>query len=313
MTPIRPPKLRRGDLIGVITPASPVADSIRIETGVQYLQSLGYRTKIGEHVGKTLGYLAGTDDERVADIHSMFADNEVKAIICLRGGYGTPRLLSMLDYRLIARNPKILVGYSDITALQCALWSKCGLVTFHGPMAAVEMAKPIDPYTEELFWRLLTSTKKPGRLPLPTDLPVQTSGNGTARGRLIGGNLALLLSVLATPFEPSFTDALLFLEDVEEAPYRVDRMMSQLQNARIFKRVRGVLLGQFTDCVPTDPTKPSLTIEEVLADATEAFGGPTLGNLPFGHVPRKFTLPFGVLAEINIEKKELALLEPAVS
>ncbi len=313
MTPIRPPKLKRGDLIGIITPASPVADSTRIENGIRYLQSLGYTTKVGENVGKTLGYLAGTDEERVADIHSMFADKEVKAIICLRGGYGTPRLLSLLNYRLIARNPKILVGYSDITALQCALWRKCGLVTFHGPMAAVEMANQIDPFTEEHFWRLLTSTKKGGTLPFPTDLPAQTSGTGKVRGRLIGGNLALLLSVLGTPYQPSFDDALLFLEDVEEAPYRVDRMMSQLQNAGIYTKVRGLLFGQFTDCVPTDLTKPSLTTEQVLADATEKFAGPTLANLPFGHVPRKLTLPFGTLAGMNIAKEELTLLEPAVS
>ena len=170
MEPLKPPRLKAGDLIGIISPASRIMDPTRIEKGIAYLERLGYRTIQGEHILKTYGYLAGTDEERVADLHVMFANPEVKAIMCIRGGYGTPRLLSLVDYRLIARNPKIFVGYSDITSLQLALWKKCGLVTFQGPMVGVDLPEQLDGYTEELFWRLLTSPKKAGAV-VPADTP----------------------------------------------------------------------------------------------------------------------------------------------
>lgn len=312
MQAVRPPKLNKGDLIGIVTPASPVADSSRIDRGVRYLESLGYRIKVGENVGKVHGYLAGTDKERVADLHAMFADKEVKAIICVRGGYGTPRILSLLNYRLIARNPKILSGFSDITALQFALWKKSGLITFHGPMTGVEMAAEIDPYTEEMFWQSVTSTKKIGRLAFPEEPEVCTLHKGKATGRLLGGNLSLIVSILGTSYQPRFTDSILFVEEVEEQPYRVDRMMMQIRNALLFSDIQGMLLGQFTDCVAPDPSKPSLTIEEVFQDVAQTFAKPILANLPFGHVSKKLTLPFGVLARMDAAKHSLEFLEAAV-
>lgn len=311
MHAVHPPKLNKGDLIGIVTPASPVADATRIEKGVRYLESLGYRIKVGENVGKVRGYLAGTDEERVADLHAMFADKEVRAIICVRGGYGTPRLLPLLNYRLIARNPKILSGFSDITALQFALWKKCGLITFHGPMTGVEMATEIDPYTEEMFWRALTSTKKIGKIKFPEVPEVQPLHTGKARGRLLGGNLSLIVSILGTPYQPSFRDSLLFVEEIDEQPYRVDRMMMQIRNALLFGGIKGMLLGQFTDCA-ADPSKPSLTLEDIFRDVVQTFAKPILSNLPFGHVSKKMTVPFGLLARMDAAKHSLEFLEAAV-
>ncbi len=313
MHPIRPPKLKPHDLIGILTPASPVADTAKIERGVRYLESLGYRTKVGGHVGNVHGYLAGTDEARAADIHAMFSDKEVKAIVCARGGYGTPRLLSLLNYRLIARNPKIFSGYSDVTALQFAFWKKCGLISFHGPMAAVEMANQIDPFTEEMFWRTITSGKKLGTIAFPQEPVPHALQRGSASGRLLGGNLSLIVGLLGTRFQPDFNNALLFIEEVTEEPYRVDRMMTHLRNASLYAKAAGMLLGQFTDCVPVDATKPSLTIDQILATEALLFGKPVLANLSFGHIPKKMTLPFGLHARMNSEKGTLEFLEPAVA
>jgi len=309
--PLKPPRLKAGDLIGIISPASRIADPARIEKGIAYLERLGYRTAPGDNILKSYGYLAGTDEERVADLHRMFANREVKAIMCVRGGYGTPRLLSLVNYRLIARNPKIFVGYSDITSLQLALWKKCGLITFQGPMVGVDMPEQMDSYTEELFWRLLTSPKKAGQVN-PPDNPSVTVRQGKASGRLLGGNLAHLAGAVGTVHMPSFKDALLYIEDIGEEPYRIDRMMTQLRHARLFEQVKGVLGGQFTDCEIKDTSKPTLTVDEVFRE----FGGscllPFLAHLPFGHEAHKMTVPMGLLAKLDAGAGTLEFLEGAV-
>lgn len=312
MTTTYPPKLKKGDLIGIISPSSPIADPSRIERGVRYLESLGYRALVGENVGKTNGYLAGTDEQRVADLHAMFYDSRVKAIICVRGGYGAPRLLSLFNYRLAARNPKILVGFSDVTALQLALWKKCRLITFHGPMAGVEMANQIDPFTEELFWRVLTSSKKIGAIPFPSEPAPESLVQGKTIGRLLGGNLSLVASLMGTKYQPDFTNSILFLEEIAEEPYRIDRMLTQLRNGSVFSKASGMLFGQFTDCKPLDGTKPSLSTPQVLEEAALKFGKPVLANLPFGHVPKKLTLPSGLRVKMNATTNTLHFLEAAV-
>ncbi len=191
MEPLKPPRLKPGALIGIISPASRIADPARIQAGVGYLEGLGYRTMIGKNVLNSYGYLAGTDEERVADLHDMFAHPEVKAILCVRGGYGTPRLLSLINYRLIARHPKIFVGYSDITSLQLALWKKCRLVTFQGPMVGVDLADPLDSFTEELFWRVLSSPKRAGQV-VPAGEPAVAVREGKGSGRLLGETSPIL-------------------------------------------------------------------------------------------------------------------------
>jgi muramoyltetrapeptide carboxypeptidase len=307
----KPAPLRKGDLIALISPASRVTDGSKIDRAVSYLEGLGYRVLLGESALKLNGYLAGTDQERAADLHVMFENPLVKAIFCIRGGYGTPRLLPLLRYGLIARNPKIFVGYSDITALHLAFWKKAGLVTFHGPMAGVEMAEVMDPFTEELFWRLLTSPRRIGPLALPDPGP-EPLVSGKASGFLLGGNLALLASLVGTPYLPRTDGALLFLEEIGEEPYRVDRMLTQLRGASLLPRAAGILLGRFTDCVVKDPTSPSLSVSEVLEEYLRSAGRPSLAQLPFGHDRRNMTLPLGIRATMDTRSRTLSYLEGAV-
>ncbi len=312
MTPLKPPKLKKRDLIGIVAPASPVLDPSRIDRGVSYLERLGYNVIVGANVLKNHGYLAGTDEERVADLHAMFRDRRVSMIISARGGYGTPRLLGLLDYRLIKRNPKILVGFSDITALQLALWAKCSLVTFHAPMLATDMAEPMDPFTEEMFWLVVTSNQKVGAVGFPEPMETKIVRPGSFTGHLLGGNLSILVSLLGTPYQPVLDHAAIFIEEVGEEPYRIDRMLMQLQNASSLTRCRGVMVGQCTDCVPRDPTRPFLSLDEVLKEFALALKKPVISNVPFGHVKQKITLPVGVKAKVDVERRSIELLEAAV-
>jgi muramoyltetrapeptide carboxypeptidase len=308
---LKPPRLRAGDLIGVVSPASTIADPTRIERGVSYLEKMGYRTCVGEHILKTHGYLAGTDEERAGDLHAMFRNREVKAIMCIRGGYGTPRLLSLIDYRLVARNPKIFVGYSDITSLQLALFKKCGLITFQGPMVGVDMPDQMDAFTESLFWRLLTSPRKAGSV-LPNGEPVNTLREGKGTGVLVGGNLAHLVASMGTPYIPQLKGAVVFLEDIGEEPYRVDRMLSQLRHASVLRQAAGILAGQFTSCAPKDSSAPSLSLDDVFREIAALAPTPFMSNLPFGHEARKMTMPIGIRVRMNASQHTLELLEGAV-
>jgi len=266
---------------------------------------------VGTHATRLHGYLAGTDEERAADIHAMFESPEVRAIFCIRGGYGTPRLLPLLHYRMIARHPKILVGYSDVTAIHLALWKYAGLVSFHGSMAGVDMADPMDPFTEELFWRLLTSTGKAGAIAFPHPLP-EGLVPGKASGRLLGGNLALVTALIGTRYQPRFDGSILFLEDIGEDPYRIDRMFTQLRGASILARCSGIMTGHFTDCVPKDPSSPTFTTDEVLREYLTATRRPALWRVPFGHERCNMPIPVGVRARIDGGTGAVELLESAV-
>jgi muramoyltetrapeptide carboxypeptidase len=241
----------------------------------------------------------------------MFSNPEIKAVFCIRGGYGTPRLLPFLDYKLIRRNPKIFVGYSDITALHLAFWKKAELVSFHGSMAGVDMFEPMDPFTEELFWQLLTSRTKIGAIPIPEPRPTPLV-RGKATGRLLGGNLALLTALLGTAYAPRFDGAILYLEDIGEDPYRVDRMLTQLRGAGILTRAAGTMIGHFTDCVPKDPASPTFTTDEVIREYLTAAGRPTLLGVPFGHEKRNLPIPVGLRARINAAEGSVEYLEGAV-
>jgi muramoyltetrapeptide carboxypeptidase len=312
MKPLKPRRLRAGDLIGLVSPASPIADPTRIDKGVRYLESLGYRVEVAPSVLKNHGYLAGTDEERAGDLHAFFRRKEVRAIMCIRGGYGTPRLLRLINYRLIASNPKIFVGYSDLTALQLAIWRRTGLVQFHGPMVGVDMADPMDAFTEGLFWQAVTSTAAAGAIPIPDPQPAPLT-KGKARGRLLGGNLALLVSSMGTRYFPDLRGSLLYLEDIGEEPYRVDRMLFQLLNAGILGDVAGVLTGQFSDCAPKDATKPSFSVDEVFRQMADLTDRPFLTGLPFGHEARKMTIPVGIMARMDAARGTLEYLEGAVA
>ncbi|MGD1043817.1 MAG: LD-carboxypeptidase [Bacteroidota bacterium] len=312
MTIIKPSRLHKGSIIGLVAPASTPSTEEKIEKGAAYLEQVGYRVKFGEHIRKLHGYLAGTDEERVADFNNMVRDEDVKAIFTIRGGYGTPRMLQMIDYRSLKQNPKIIVGYSDITALQLAIFCKIGLVTFSGPMTGTDMWKDFDPYTEEHFWRLLTSVKKIGELKNPIDEPLKILRHGKAHGRLLGGNLSLIACLMGTPFLPKMRSSILFLEDVEEAPYRVDRMLAQLFNAGVLHGLAGLVFGKFTDCTPSDPKEPHLTIEQVLEEYSAKIDCPVITNLQYGHIQQKLTIPIGLQATLDTMRNRITVVESAV-
>ncbi len=309
---LKPPRLHPGDLIGLVSPASAPSSSEMIEQGVRYLERLGYRVKVGRHAATVRGYLAGTDDQRAEDLNEMIRDRNVNAIIAVRGGYGSTRILSMIDYRMLRRRPKIIVGYSDITALQLAIFCRTGLVTISGPMSGVEMLDRIDPYTEENFWRVVTSRSKIGRLQNPEGEPLKTLLGGTATGKILGGNLATLAALLGTSFAPSFKESVLILEDVDEAPHRIDRMLTQLQNAKIFEKATGLVFGKFVDCGPTDPSKPYLTVDQIFENVAQHVRIPVISGLQYGHIPKKLTIPIGVKAKLDTKKGTVEVLEGAV-
>jgi muramoyltetrapeptide carboxypeptidase len=309
----RPPRLRPGDLIGVIVPASPMKHEL-LEKGIRYLEQQGYRVKLGQYVFQQNGYLAGRDAQRADDINRMFRDREVSAIFCARGGYGSPRLLPLLDYRAIKANPKIFVGYSDITAIQLAMLRHAQLVTFSGPMVAADMAKDFDPFTEEKFWRILIDPKPFGDLMRPSGEDYEMIHSGRVAGPLIGGCLSLVACMIGSPHFPNVNGSIFFAEEIGEAPYRIDRYLAQLREAGILKRIGGFLLGQMTDCVPAEDS-PSQTLAELMRDFIKPLKIPALAGLDYGHDKVKYTLPIGVRAELKINRNQrrLTIVEPAVS
>lgn len=310
---IKPKALYKGDVVGIIAPASAPSIDDKITKGAEYLERLGYHVKLGKHIRAQRGFLGGTDKERAEDINSMFGDKNVKAIICIRGGYGTYRILPMLNYSLIKRNPKILVGYSDITALQLALYKKTGLISFSGPMAGVEMWNGIDSFTEEHFWKVVTSTKKLGKVKNPDSKPFKTLVKGSASGILLGGNLSLICAMMGTQYIPSFKNSLLFFEEIEEEVSRFDRMVNHLRISNVLNETKGVIVGELTDVKASDATKPHLTANQILNDHLSTLLKPVVTGLVYGHIPRKLTMPIGIRAKLDATKQELYFLEPAVS
>ncbi|MDZ7332167.1 MAG: LD-carboxypeptidase [candidate division KSB1 bacterium] len=311
-TRLKPFQLTKNSTIGVVSPASCPADEVQYRQGIAYLESLGYRVVEAAHVLDRRGYLAGNDLDRANDLNAMFRDPHIDAIVCSRGGYGTARLLQCLDYEALGRNPKIFVGYSDITALNLAIWQQTGLVSFSGAMVAVEMGKGIDPFTELHFWRALTSTDPIGLLTNPENNPIQVYHPGKATGILLGGCLSLINVLLGTPYCPDFRGAILFIEDIDEEPYRVDRYLAQLRLAGILDQVAGVVVGQFTECDPRDPEKPSLTLSEIFDDYLAPLNVPIITNFAYGHGSVKHIMPIGVKAILDTELGGVMIPESAV-
>jgi len=309
---IKPDRLRKGDLIGIISPASSPKDYSLVESGVKYIEGLGYRVLIGKNVGKVRGYLAGTDEERVEDIHQMFDDKNVKAIFCIRGGYGAFRLLDKIDYQLVRKNPKIFVGFSEITSLQMAFLHKAKLITFAGPMVVANFANDVDKFTEEKFWRMLTSKVKPAHIKFSEDRIISINNIDKTSGRLIGGNLAVLTAMIGSAFLPSLKNSILLLEEISEPPYKIDRMFNQLRLNKVFDKVIGIILGDFIECEETDKSKKTLTIDEVFRDYFAELKIPIINSFPHGHSKNILTLPFGAKVVINMKKGKLEFPENVV-
>lgn len=297
---LKPNRLHTGDTVAVIAPASP-PNQKNLERGIEFLKGLGLKVKIGKSVGKTYGYLAGSDQERLDDLHTMFLDTEVKAIFCACGGYGTARLAANIDYEIIKANPKIFWGYSDITFLHTSIRQETGLITFHGPMLGSDIGKEdTHTYSKQGFQQLF----KPSEVSYSERYsPLETLVEGVAEGELVGGNLSLIVSTLGTPLEIDMKGKILFIEDVNEEPRSVDRMLNQLQMAGKLDEINGIVIGDFCDCTPQ--RELSLTLEEVINHYVLSANKPTLKGFKIGHCNPHISIPLGVNAVLNTSNKSL--------
>ncbi len=315
--PRRPARLRAGDIVGLVEPAGFTADSFDLALVLETVRAMGLVPKPAPHLLARYGYLAGEDEARAADVNAMFADDRVRAVFAVRGGWGCARILPHLDFATIRANPKLLIGFSDITALHLAIAAKAGFTTIHGPNASSAWGK--------LSWDAFRAVAFDGATPTfgtpagTDDRLVQRSGRirtftpGTARGPLLGGNLTVLAALMGTPYLPDFDGAILFLEDVDEAEYRIDRMLTQLKLAGILGRVAGVVFGQCTDCRATGGTTSGFTLSQVLQQHLAPLGVPAFQGALFGHVADQYPLPVGIPAEIDAAAGTIRLLAPAVA
>ncbi len=286
-----PPYIRRGDLIGVVSPSGSF-ERERLCPGLAYLRGLGYGVRVGPAVYDRDRYLAGDDPVRAADLNAMFADREVRAIFATRGGYGSSRVLGLLDYSAIRRDPKALVGFSDTTALQLGIYARTGLVSYSGVTLCGDVTEAGMPEaTEASLWRAITA----GRFEAIADL--YSLRGELAEGRLLGGCLSVVASLAGTGYLPDTRDALIFLEDVNEAPYRVDRMLVQLRMAGVFDRAAGVVFGQFQGCEPEREEEG--TVDDVLRNFSRTVTTPVFCGLPYGHGPGRRVLPIGLRATVD--------------
>jgi muramoyltetrapeptide carboxypeptidase len=314
---IKPRALRPGNVVGIISPSTQVTDPDRQQLAQKTVEYFGLKPKWGKNVRAQRARSVATVAERLDDLHAMFQDPEVQAVVCIRGGYGSGQLLAGIDYGLIRRNPKIFLGYSDITAMHLAIHKMTGLVTFHGPVLLSEFT----PYTQDCFRRALFQTAPLGALTNPPAAnslrpahDLRTIHPGTARGRLIGGNLTLVASLMGTPYEIETQGRIFFTEDVGEEPYRIDRMLTQLLLANKLQAASGAVFGECLDCGPSD-YKPSfawaMTFGEVLDGRFQSVRTPVLSGLTIGHTSDQLTLPLGVMATLNADKGVLTVEESA--
>jgi len=313
---IKPKRLKAGDTIGLVAPGSFISQK-QLQASKENLQALGFNVACAKSILAKEGYLAGTDQQRADDLNEMFSRKDIDGIVAARGGYGCTRILPLLDYEMIRNNPKALVGYSDITALLFGIFRKTGLVCFHGPVGVSTFNKfSVDHFTEVLIHPheklALYDADEANKTPAYKPLAIRS---GKARGKLVGGNLSLVVSVIGTPYDVDSAGKIIFLEEVGEEPYRVDRMITQMLEAGKFEKAAGVALGVFLDCVPKPDDSgvlSSFSVEEVLSTRLSNLNVPVLYGMSFGHISNKFTLPFGIEAELDSVEQKITLLEPAV-
>jgi muramoyltetrapeptide carboxypeptidase len=314
---LKPDRLQFGDAVGVVAPASPPPDPRNLDRAVAAIEKLGFKVKLAPNVRKRSGFLAGSDRERAGDLMRMFADRSVKAILCVRGGYGTARLLPLLDYRVLRQHPKILAGYSDITTLHCALLTQAKLVSFHGPMLNSDFAnRDMPEFTLQSFLRTVMQPAAPGSIVQGCRRKtISVLRRGQAAGQLIGGNLTLLCATIGTPWQPPFRNRILFLEDLNEAPYRFDRMLTHLLNCGLLQQVAGIAIGINQGCEAPHARRTKeyhQTLADVLKERLLPLKVPVVTGLPFGHVPLNATLPVGNRATLDAVNGDLIFTEPSV-
>ena len=308
-----PPALQAGGTIGLVSPSSATDESLSLQLAREAMEALGFNVKEGRHLAARRGYLAGTDAQRAGDLNAMFADPDVDAIVCVRGGSGAGRLLPLLDYAQVRRTPKALLGYSDITALHCALQSQAGLVTFHGPNGTGSWnGFNADQFRRLFFERELIEFRNKqdaGDELVPRRNRTATITGGKAQGELVGGNLTVLTALAGSPYLPDFRGRILFLEDVSEAPYRIDRMFSTLKLMGALDGIAGFIFGECTDCDPGDGYG-SLTIDEILDDYIRPLKIPAYRGAMIGHIREQFIVPVGGRVEMDADAGTLRMLEP---
>jgi muramoyltetrapeptide carboxypeptidase len=305
-TIIKPPRLKVGDTVGLVAPAS-IIEKSHIDAAQETLSKLGLKVKLGKHILKRYGYLAGTDEQRAFDVNEIWKDKSVKAIIGMRGGWGCNRILPLLDYTYIRSHPKIILGYSDITSLLLAIGARSRIITFHGPVATSTWNEFTLSYLKPLLFDATTVTMQNPETEVGQ---LRTITPGKAKGKLIGGNLSVLCAMVGSVYLPSWNHRILFLEDIGEDVYRVDRMLTQLNNAGILNQVSGIIFGQCTNCKPGEA--PTFALIEVLKDHIQPLGIPAWYGSMIGHIKDKFTVPVGVEVEIDASLGSIKMLEPAV-
>ena len=303
---IFPSELKVGDTVALVSPSSPTTPE-RVDLCKSFIEKLGYQVIVGESCKKRYhGYLAGTDRERAEDINRMFSNKQVKAILCIRGGYGSSRIMKYLDYDLIRKNPKIFVGYSDITNLNMAFFTCCNMVTFHGPMVSSNMLEHFDEYTRDSFFQTI-SMKQALELRNPVGREFKVLSHGKANGTIVGGNLALLINMIGTFYSPDFRGKILFIEDIYESVPRVNRMLDQLALLGVFDQVKGILIGDFSDC--RNDEDENFLIDDLLFEYFGHLRIPVLSHIQCGHCHPTATIPLGIRCEIDSYQKRITFIK----
>ncbi|WPR77542.1 LD-carboxypeptidase [Algoriphagus sp. NG3] len=310
--PLLPKAIEKGDTVGLISPSAATADRMQFTYAKEALEALGFQVKLGKSLQNRYGHLAGTDEERAGDLNEMFADRDIKAIVSIRGGSGAARILPMIDYKTIFKNPKPLLGYSDITALHCAIQAQTGLITFHGPMGSGSWNSFNVSQFEKVFFERKRVTYEnvhtaSDELVIKNNR-IQTLKGGTAQGKILGGNLTVLTGISGSPYYPDFKDAILFIEDIGEDPYKMDRMMSTLKLNGTLDQIKGFVFGQCTDCEPSGGYG-SLTLDQVLDDYILPLEIPAYSGAMIGHIPKQFIIPVGAQVEMDADKGTISLVE----
>jgi muramoyltetrapeptide carboxypeptidase len=303
---IQPPRIKSGDTIAVIAPASPIRSHELFDRGIATLEKMGFKVRFDERIFQSFRYLAGNDADRAEELLCALEDPTIQAVIALRGGYGCSRLIPYLEENRLRLHPKILMGFSDLTTLFLFLNKRFGWITFHGPMVATSTLAEFDPDQSRHLFALWTD---PGYRPVLTFPQLEAWHPGTAEGILVGGCLSIIVAGMGTPYEIQTEGKILFLEDCDEPPYRLDRMITQLHLTGKLKSVAGVLLGVFRDC---EPTQGDYTAAEVLKDLLKDLNVPILANFPAGHIPDNWTLPLGAKIRIDSDSRSVHFLDAAV-
>ena len=311
MNVIKPRPLRRGDTIGLVGVSGAIHEpETRFEKMLETIDALGYRVIVADSCREEYGYLSGTDASRAKGLNQMFRDDRVDAVVCMRGGYGVTRMLDRVDFDAIRANPKLLLGYSDITALHTAIHEKVGMATMHGPMPDSSWME-LDDFSRRSMLRALSSTEPLGTLYNPEGMAPRCVVPGRCEGRLVGGNLSLIAALCGTPYQLNPEGKVLLLEDVGEYVYRLDSMLTQLRLAGMFEKCAGVVLGGFTRCTE-EYKRYALSLEDVIRDVVVPAGKPVLANLSIGHTPTKITVPLGVNCAVDAEAGTLTITEAAL-